>query len=66
MSPAKRKSKAKKKKKLLPPPTTIGVNPLDTVVSSAAVLAAIRGLAAGERAEKKEAKATAKPKKRKR
>ena len=63
MSPAKRKSQAKKK---LLPPTTIGVNPLDTVVSSAAVLAAIRGLAAGERAEKKEAKATAKPKKRKR
>ena len=63
MSPAKRKSQAKKK---FLPPTTIGVNPLDTVVSSAAVLAAIRGLAAGERAEKKEAKATAKPKKRKR
>lgn len=60
MSPAKRKPRAKRKP--LPPSTTIGINPLDAVVSSAAVLAAIRGLAAGEREEKKEAK----PKRRKR
>ena len=50
-------AKRRKKKKVLPPPTTIGRNPLDEPVSAAAVWAAIRGLAAGERAEKKAAKA---------